>query len=199
MRRLSAYLIEFCYWVAFLLLLGLAGVLVSLLTKALKLESLDVLIQLPVVVAIVAGILLILAVYFGLLIIRTRQQRKSITHVGTRGSIRISPGAVREFISRVLEEELGLSKCRIRLKAGSRAEAPLVVFVRTSLPLEQNVLEAGERIQELIKKRVEEHIGIPVERVEVFTSSIHGAVTTARRSYITSFAESDLTEEEFHE
>ncbi len=202
MRRLLTYLSEVGHWMALLLLLSLAGLIIAALAGSKALERVvDALAKQLVAGVLVALIVLIMALYFGVQVIRARRERGLITHAGTRGEIRIAPGAVREFIARVLEEELDLTDCRVHLKTGSGEDAPLMIRVRVSLPLGQNMVEAGERIQELLARRVGERIGLPVERVEVITASIRrsgpafGQGTPSQRSYITSFSEGDFEEE----
>ncbi|OGF53853.1 MAG: hypothetical protein A2Z21_10425 [Candidatus Fraserbacteria bacterium RBG_16_55_9] len=196
MKRWASYLFEFCSWVAMLLLLGVAGVLFALLQGQIQSSVIQ---ERPVPGYIVGVLFVFMAIYFAVLIVRAHRQRRLITHVGVRGAIRISPQAVRDFIVRVLEEELGLPDCRVRLKPTSGKEGALAVLVRAPLPLGQNILEVGQHVQETLKARVEERIGIPVEYVEVFTSSISApgasavrGAPTKRGSYITHFSEGDF-------
>jgi len=193
-------LVEVCSWIAFLLLLGIAAVLVGLLSGRISQDDATriLLVDRRPIGYILAVLLIAIALYFGTLIVRAHRQRRLITHRGTHGAIRISPQAVRDFIVRALDEELGLPDCRVRLRPSLGKEGALVVLVRAPLPLGQNVIEVGEHVQELLKARVEERIGIAVERVEVFTSGMRSSARGAppkKGSYITHFSEGEYEED----
>ncbi len=201
MNRWMSYFLEFCAWVAMLLLLGLAGVIVAVLSGRIQApeQIIDALLQRRAASSVVAIILIMIAFYFGGLIVRAHRQRRLITHAGARGAIRISPQAVRDFVMRVLEEELDLPDCRVRLKPAGEKEGALSILVRIPLPLGQSIIEVGERMQDLLKARVEERIGIAVDSVEVIAAGMpssraaaeHGA-SPKKGSYITRFSESDF-------
>lgn len=201
MNRWMSYFLEFCAWVAMLLLLGLGGVMVAVLAGRIQPpeQIIAVLLQRRAASSVVAVILIIIAFYFGGLIVQAHRQRQLITHAGARGAIRISPQAVRDFVVRVLEEELDLPDCRVRLRPGVGSEGALTILVRIPLPLGQNIIEVGERMQDLLKARVEERIGIAVVSVEVIAAGMpsrraaaeHGA-PSKKGSYITRFSESDF-------
>ena len=183
-----------------LLLLGLAGVFLALLSERILPDDAIrfLLLERRPIGYIVAILLIASALYFGTIIVRAHRQRRLITHAGTRGAIHISPLAVRDFMVQVLEEELGLPDCRVRMRAGSGKEGALIVMVRAPLPLGQNVIEMGEHMQELLKARVEDRIGIAVDRVEIITSSMRPSRASATRgappkkgSYITRFSEGE--------
>lgn len=168
MRRFRDVLIELGYGLAFLwtLAVGVALIGTRFDFVLVRLET-----EPPYLRDVIVGAgLIVIALYFLLMEIRAeRRARASLQAQGPEGPIWVSLVAVRGFIRRLLEEELGLSDARVLLR--TRGEE-LVVQVRTSLPLDVNVTELGERIQEHIKSRVESRIGVSVERVEIFAQNI---------------------------
>jgi len=120
-----------------------------------------------------AGLSFLLALYFltrGVLAARGAEPR--VMSAGPRGPIWISQGAIRDFILQSLREELGFAHAAVSLRQGRDG---IVVQVRTPLPLHQSVTELGAKIQEHVKARVEERIGVTVERVEVLARSVQSA------------------------
>ena len=120
-----------------------------------------------------AGLSFLLALYFltrGVLAAREAEPR--VMSAGPRGPIWISQGAIRDFILQALREEMGFADASVSLKQGRDG---IVVQVRTPLPLHQSVTELGAKIQEHVKARVEERIGVTVERVEVLAKSVQSA------------------------
>jgi hypothetical protein len=196
MRRWVSYAMELCCWGAMLLLLGLAAGIFALLGGGIQPADIRaILVDRPALGYLLAVLWVGMALYFAGLVIGIRRRRALITHMGARGAIRISPRAVRDFIARVLEEELDLPDCRVRLRPAAGKEGALIVLVQAPLPLGQNVIEVGEHVQELLKARVEERIGIVVDQVEVFTSGLHPSKEGAppqKRSHVTHFSEGDF-------
>jgi len=168
MRGLKDVLIELGYGLAFLWTLAVGVALIGSRSDfaLFRLETEPPYLQ----DVIVGGGLVVIAFYFLLAGIRAGQRaRARLQAQGPEGPIWVSLVAVQGFIRRLLEEELGLSDARVLLR--TRGEG-LIVQVRTSLPLDVNVTELGERIQEHIKSRVESRIGVAVERVEIFAKDI---------------------------
>lgn len=131
-----------------------------------------------------AGLSFLLALYFlvrGVLVGRGAEPR--VMSAGPRGPIWISQGAIREFILQSLREEMGFAHASVSLRQGRDG---IVVHVRTPLPLHQSVTELGAKIQDHVKARVEERIGVTVERVEVLAKSVQAAPSPSPRATSTS-------------
>ncbi|GEM_PF-3100784 len=171
MRRSSVFLAEVFHGLAFLVL-----VLTGLYLLAVRFE------RLPPRVAeflqgpgretftVWAGLSFLLALYFlvrGVWVARGAEPR--VMSAGPRGPIWISQSAIREFILQSLREEMGFAHASVSLRQGRDG---IVVHVRTPLPLHQSVTELGAKIQDHVKARVEERIGVTVERVEVLARSV---------------------------
>jgi len=112
---------------------------------------------------------LLLALYFLRRIIVAQNLRSRVMRMGPQGPIWVSLEAIRGFVLKDLEEGLGVRGARVSLRPQGKG---LAIGVRTSLPLDVNITELGERIQEHVKSRIESRIGVSVERVEVFARSI---------------------------
>lgn len=172
MKRFNEFLTELISWIVVLYLLGISLGLFALVIGLIWPEDLKTLAArawwAPLIYALASASYL-LAVYFIGLIWRAHRRRARIVRDGPGGPIRISPTALRNFIAEVLRRELGLSRFRLRL---ARTRKGMNVFVSISLSAEQGVVEIGKRIQELLKRRVEERIGVEVNGVEVFAKCI---------------------------
>ena len=108
-------------------------------------------------------------------LIRHYRSRARISSPGPRGPIWISPFALKDFVLKTLEEHMGLTEAKVQLEMDKDGVA---IRIRTSIPLSQTITELGHEIQEHIKTQVEKHIGVQVERVEVFASSISADQTS---------------------
>lgn len=113
--------------------------------------------------------LIILLGYFLLLIYRNRLATARFSQEGERGKIEISPYAVQEFISGILQEELGITRFRVRLR---HKEDGVAIYVHIALTPQERVAEIGSRIQETLTCRVMERTGIEVREVSVLVGKI---------------------------
>lgn len=179
MNRISVIILEIGYWLASLALLAI-GFLFFAARFGWWTEELSAFSQGSrgeIALLVLGSISIALALAF---LVRgfavASRARTGIRKVGPRGPIWISLDAIREFITRSLKEELGLSDARVSLRTAGEG---LVAQVRTSLPLHENVAELGERIQDHVKARVEGRIGVTVEQVEVLTHSIRAQTPAA--------------------
>lgn len=172
MNRISVIILEIGYWLASLALLAI-GFLFLATRFGWWIDELNAFFQGSrgeIALIVLGSVAIAIALTFlGRGFAIASRARAGIRNMGPRGPIWISLDAIREFISRSLKEELGLSDARVSLRAAGEG---LMVQVRTSLPLHENVTELGERIQEQVKVRVEERIGVSVEQVEVFAQNI---------------------------
>jgi len=113
--------------------------------------------------------LILLLGYFLLLIYRNRLATARFSQEGERGKIEISPYAVQEFISGILQEELGITRFRVRLQ---HKEDGIAIYVRIALSPLERVAEVGSRIQETLTRRVMERTGVEVREVSVLVGKI---------------------------
>jgi uncharacterized alkaline shock family protein YloU len=171
------YLIELGYGLAFLLLV-IVGLFFLALSFGWFAEELEAFLNMrgQELFGALAAFSLMLALYFLRRVIVAQHLRSRVMRMGPQGPIWVSLEAIRGFVLKALEEELGVHRARVSLKSRGKG---LIVGVRTSLPLDVNVTELGERIQEHVKSRIESRIGVSVERVEVFARSISAEAPAA--------------------
>ena len=117
---------------------------------------------------------LLIALHFLLMVVDDRRNEVLYSRGGEWGRVEVSPAAVREFISGVLREEIGLDRFRVFLR---RREDGVVIRVRTALTPDQRVTDAGERIQRELTQHVADRTGVEVREVTVFVRSIRARDT----------------------
>lgn len=197
MKRSQEYIVEIGYWIALIFLLGGSAILFAILVGAI---GFDYLAQISmklwgaVLTYALASFFLLLGLYFMGLILRTHRRRSRFAKEGPRGQIQVSPFAIKEFIAEILKREIGLSRFRIGL---DHVDDGVKIRVSVSLAMSHNVVEVGKRVQELLKERVEERIGVKVNEVELFTESI-GQATPSKppeSSKATNSTEDDSNEQ----
>jgi uncharacterized alkaline shock family protein YloU len=124
------------------------------------------------ILLIVVGVLLLaVAVRFLLAIADERLAAALFSRQGDFGRIELTPYAVREFISGVLRQELGIDRFRVQL---DHRGGGVAITVRTTLSPDQRVTEVGERIQRELARHVPERTGVDVHEVSVVVRSIRG-------------------------
>ncbi|MBI1743597.1 alkaline shock response membrane anchor protein AmaP [Candidatus Acetothermia bacterium] len=190
MRRGADYFIELLCWIAFLHSLLIAFIsgdsLWALIQKdptmaAQKLhEVLKSLIPVewtwidPWIVpllAVIAAMSLLIGFFFLSKVIILHRERQRIVHEGSRGYIHISLTAIRSFIERLLINEFGLRKFRVFLHQTAQG---LDVRIRATVPVGRNVLQTGERMQQIVQERVEEKLGVKVKQIEIVAQGVVG-------------------------
>lgn len=115
------------------------------------------------------ALLLFVGLHFVLLIIRRRSVAARFSQQGEWGKIELSASALKEFVSGILREEIGIDRFRVRLK---HLEDGIAILVQTSLSLQEKVSEVGRQIQEILAHRVVERTGVEVREVSVLVGSI---------------------------
>jgi len=179
MRRLESYLAEIGYWLALVFLWAGAGTLFATLVGTMgfnDLERMSARLWGTGVIYAFAAAFLLTGLYFLVLILRAHIQRGRLVKEGPGGQIQISPWAIKDLVREILKQEVGLPRFRVRL---ARAPEGLKIRVSADLGGTQSVVQVGEKIQRLLKERVEERIGVGVAEVEVFTRAI-GVVRQAQ-------------------
>jgi len=76
---------------------------------------------------------------------------------------------LREFISGILREEVGIDRFRVRLR---HQEEGISIRIQTALSPQEQVAAVGRRIQETLSQRVVERTGVEVQEVSVLVDSI---------------------------
>jgi hypothetical protein len=169
MKPSSDFLFEIAYWFAVVLLM-MTGSYLLIARFQIAPSAIEYLNKGGGELLVVWGILsFALIAYFIIRIIQIRRRRARIMSPGPRGPIWISPDALREFVHRTLEEELGLSEAQVKLRMKG---AGVGIHVRTAIPLSETITDLGERIQECVKTQVESKIGVEVDNIEVYASNI---------------------------
>ncbi|HDJ29734.1 MAG TPA: hypothetical protein ENF29_01615 [Candidatus Acetothermia bacterium] len=95
---------------------------------------------------------------------------------GDWGRIELSAGALRELVSIILRQEIGIERFRVQL---GHMDGGLEIKVETTLSADQQVAEVSRRIQEVLATRVKERTGVEVGRVSVLVRSIRSAAATS--------------------
>jgi len=115
------------------------------------------------------ALLILVGLYFILLIIRRQSVAARFSQEGEWGKIELSSSALREFVSGILREEIGIDRFRVRLQ---HMEGGISILVQTALSLQEKVSEVGRQIQETLARRVVERTGVEVREVSVLVGSI---------------------------
>ncbi len=113
--------------------------------------------------------LLLIALHFLLVLAEDRLNEVLYSRSGEWGRVEVSPTAVREFISGILREDIGIDRFRVYLR---RRENGVAIRVRTALTPDQRVTDVGERIQRELTEHVSDRTGVEVREVTVFVRSI---------------------------
>jgi uncharacterized alkaline shock family protein YloU len=163
-------LAELSYFVSFVYLVGISAVLFAISLDVLTPEEIkDFSLRgwwLPLIYALGSAALL-LGVYF-ISLIWQAIKRGRLIRAGPNGSIQIAPSAIRELIGGILKEELGVTNFKIGLSCEREG---IRIRVKASL-WGGNVVEMGKQIQNILKGRVEEEVGVSVKEVKVLAQSI---------------------------
>ncbi len=117
----------------------------------------------------VGAVLLVIAIHFVLLAYRRQVAAARFSQEGEWGRIELSPYALREFISGILREEVGIDRFRVRLR---HQEEGIAIRIQTALSPQEQVAAVGRRIQETLSQRVVERTGVEVQEVSVLVDSI---------------------------
>jgi len=160
------------HYLAFLFTLGLGVVLV--LTGAGVLSEVSMAAALTstgwMIVLLVLGVgVLLVALHFLLVLADDRLNAVLYSRSGEWGHVEVSPGAVRELISGILRNEIGIDRFRVFLRRHGNGVA---IRVRTALTPDQRVTDVGERIQRELTQHVADRTGVEVREVTVFVRSI---------------------------
>lgn len=115
------------------------------------------------------GLLLAVSAHYASLFFRGRAQIARFSQDGEWGRIELSPYALREFVSGIMRNEIGIDRFQVRLR---HIEDGLSIEIATTLSPEDRVSEVGKTIQQTLSNRVAERTGVEVRKVSVLVDSI---------------------------
>jgi hypothetical protein len=113
--------------------------------------------------------LLAISIHYASHFLRGRAQLAHFSQDGQLGRIELSPYALKELVSKIMQEEIGID--RFKAKLGHLGQA-LSIKITTTLTPEDRVAEIGQQIQDTLSRRVTERTGVEVGKVSVLVNSI---------------------------
>lgn len=160
MKKFSIAVITF-YTIFFLLLGGaliaLAGQLIPIGDITLFLENLYAVREMRIALGLVGGMLILCSLWIVKAAMETFQREKTIAFNNPDGQVIVSLAAIDDFIrrsARQLPEVKELKSDVIKTKRG------IEIWSRVSFWSEVNIPEATEKIQSVIKTRIQEMLGV---------------------------------------
>jgi uncharacterized alkaline shock family protein YloU len=122
---------------------------------------------------IVVGVILILvALRFVIATTDERIRASMFARNADGGRVALTSYAVRELISGILREEIGLDRFRVSLR---HRGAGVAITVRVALTASQRVTSISERIQSVLARQVPERTGVEVTDVSILVHSIRSS------------------------
>ncbi|HHT02408.1 MAG TPA: alkaline shock response membrane anchor protein AmaP [Firmicutes bacterium] len=100
-----------------------------------------------------------------------RRGRRAVVHQTKLGDVRISLAAVEHLISRAARGVPGVREAKTRVAAGNEG---LLVALRTSALPQVSIPETSQRIQDVVRRQLQDVVGIPLERIEIEVDAIAG-------------------------
>jgi uncharacterized alkaline shock family protein YloU len=122
-----------------------------------------------VVLFALGSLLLIISLHFVVFAFRSRTASLRFSQEGEWGRIELSPRALREFITSILRDEVGIDRFQVHLR---RMQGGIGIVVETALSPQERVGEIGRRIQGTLARRVVERTGVEVKEVAVLVKGI---------------------------
>jgi len=139
----------------FILLIVLNGVSLEQVNALLRLIVKDI--QLRFLIGILAGGLLILNYFFSRIIIGKQLREKNIAFDNPNGRVTISLLAMDDLIQRLIAKVPEVKEAKSNIIATKRG---LDIDVRLILQSDANLPELSSRLQDLIKRKIQETIGL---------------------------------------
>jgi len=150
------------FYVVIITLISCAAILFA--THSVTLEEIEYYLELAyntddirMYIGIIAGALIILTFLFERIISATRQKERTIAFDNPTGRVSISLSAVEDMVKRLVYRESDVKEVRARMIATKRG---IEIDCRLTLKAEANIPEMTNRLQELIKGKVQETIGV---------------------------------------
>jgi len=120
-------------------------------------------------VIVVGVILLFVGIFFLVASADVRVSGAVFSREGSGGRIALTSFAVREFISGILRDEIGLERFHVRL---NHRDDGVGVTVRLTLSHNQRVTDVGERVQTVLAREIPDRTGVPVTDVSILVRGI---------------------------
>jgi len=118
---------------------------------------------------VVGAILILIAVRFLIAGADERVRAGVFSREADKGRVALTGFAVKEFISGILRDEIGLDRFHIALQHRGGGVA---ITVRVTLSPEQRVTAVSERIQSVLARQVPERTGVEVTDVSILVRGI---------------------------
>jgi len=122
-----------------------------------------------ILVILVGAALVLVGIHFLIALGDERVHGARFRSEGDWGRVDLSPTAIREFISEILQQQIGIDRFRVLLRHEGRGVG---ITVRTTLSPEQRVTDIAERIQRELAYHVADRTGVEVTDVTVFVRGI---------------------------
>jgi len=165
-------LLTVLHYLAFIFTLGLGIALVLAGAGVLSESSVSAAFSAAgwMILLILLGVgMLLVALHFLLVLAGDRLNEVIYTRGSDLGRVEVSPGAVREFISGILRNDIGIEQFRVFL---ARHGDGVSIRVRTALTPDQRLTDVAERIQRELTQHVADRTGVEVREVTVLVRSI---------------------------
>ncbi len=117
--------------------------------------------------------LLAVSINYASIFFRRRAQLSHFSQDGQWGRIELSPYALRELVSGIMREEIGIDRFKAQL---GHLNNGLSIRITTTLSPKDRVTDVGKLIQDTLSSRVAEHTGVEVSEVSVLVNSIQSLV-----------------------
>jgi len=117
----------------------------------------------------IGAALALVSLHFFLGAFRHRGRGLRFTQEGEWGRIELSGHALREFVTGILRDEVGIERFRVWIR---HVGDGIAISVETALSPQERVGEVGRRIQSTLARRVLERTGVEVREVVVLVESI---------------------------
>jgi len=121
------------------------------------------------------SLFLLIAARFAEQAVRVQRNTSLFAQDGEWGRIALTPRAIREFITGILQTEIGLTRFSVSLR---HSDGGLAVVIRATLTPDQQVSAVGREIQERLVQQVENRTGVAVRDVELHVRSIRPTEST---------------------
>lgn len=129
-------------------------------------------------VALAAVVFLLVSLRFFLAGVRTRSKHDPFIHRGENGSVFITIEAVRNMVEKVARHSKGVRWVKVRV---NNLHEGLLIKIRAIISPECNVLAVSAELQQKVRERVKNTVGIELTEVEVVVEDISNDFKTKQR------------------
>jgi len=126
---------------------------------------------------LLGAVMLLIAAQFLVVAADERVQSTAFARQAEGGRVALTAHAIRELVSGILRDELGLERFHVRLS--HRGEG-VSITVRVTLSPSQRVTSVSERIQSVLARQIPDRTGVSVSDVSILVRSIRSQGTTRK-------------------